>query len=315
MGREISLRASDILRYKHMERQLERCSIERFKRLSEGGCIPVHLARGGEAVLIEPYRKNPRLELPDHLGLRALEISLKENKKLRDAGIDGDWIDGKKLAVHSADKYQDRIRLRVSMIRWSEIEALRGLSLEDMLRLKVLKLDTYTHLVCKEDGHELLVVGLQGKPPDPRMGKQNGRPRWTLSANGTVDAEILCTAGSPARVWVENSRNELREELGIDPEADLQYLGLILDAKVSIGALGIVGMMRTGLTLRQVEDARKQAIDQVEVEAIDAIAVEQEAFIRYLEANREGMTPQLITSLVMLGYSLWGESFLAGAER
>ncbi|MFH0884724.1 MAG: hypothetical protein V1861_03370 [Candidatus Micrarchaeota archaeon] len=325
----ISLRPKDIRDYSSLKTQVDGQALERFKRLTEGGCIPLHLpAANRQKVAVEPGegrgRVLPRLYLPEDIRLRADEIVAYENRKLEEAGIMGGWIDGGKLAVRSISVSvpDNRLSLGVSSLRWSEILAMGGLPFEEIADYGALKLDTNTHVLARHNDHDILLVGHRGrKPGEPRMGdiallapaKEN--TQWTLATNGTVDADVMCSIPNPEDIWIANSLREFKEELGMDSHEKLSYLGLIVDPKMFVGALGIVGVIETDLSPYEVDEARKRAKYAVEVPVLDTIPLEKDTLATYLRVNRSNMVPQLVTSIVMLGYSRWGSGFLELADK
>ena len=261
------------------------------------------------------------LDIPLDMGERAMQITREENEKLRMRGVEGAWIDGEKLAVASMSASGSCAYLSVRMMRWSEILAMKELTFSEIAGLGAFNLDTNTHVLARENEHELLMVAQRGrKPGEPRMGTEMllapavGGVQWTLATNGTVDAPLTRTERSDL-VWMKNSLKEFRDELGVDGAAGLRYLGMMIDTNMFIGAFGILGVMNTTLSPGQLDDARRKARDGTEVAALDAIPMEKENLAAYLRVNRGSMVPQLISGLVILGYNRWGEDFLRQADR
>ncbi len=348
MAIQISLRPQDIRAYSSLEKKLPKTSLERFKSLCEGGCHALDLSSGwGTAVSVNRFAQamatGPmpselcntalRLLLPEDIRMGAMDIILRENRKLRDSGVQGSWIDGEKLAVRSIMKTDGRaspdimkwkaddLSLEVSMMKWSEILALKGLPFDEIADYGAFKLDTNTHVVARENAHDLLLVGHRGrKPGEPRMGSEallapaRDGTQWTLATNGTIDAELL-GAGDPNEVWINNSTKEFSEELGVSWDHFIDYLGLIVDTKMFVGAIGIVGVIQTSLMPEEIDEIRKLARDAVEVSKLDAIPLESGSLAQYLRVNRSNMVPQLVTSIAMLGYSRFGDGFLKLADK
>jgi len=324
--RIISLRPIDIRSYAALANQLDPRALARFKALIENACVPVHLASAQAHTVgimaATGLSGMDRVHLPETVVLTANEIVAKENQKLREQGVQGKWVDGKKLAVQAAMTKDPDVLIKVVSIQWSEILAMKGFSFDLIADFRAFKLDTNTHVLAMDNGHQVLLVGHRGrKPGEPRMGSEallapaKMGTQWTLATNGTVDADVLSSAKDASKVWVKNSLKEFSEELGVEGENNLRYLGLIVDTKMFIGAIGIVGVIDTHLTPYEIDEKRKKARDAVEVPMLDVIPLEQESLAAYLRINRSNMVPQLVTSIAMLGYGQFGDAFLKLADK
>lgn len=328
-GTTVKLDPQDIRAYASLRGQLGPRALSRFKSLTEGACVPLHLRdRQGGRAEISIYAVNAAGEAPGALSLpadvsaRAAEIVAEENAKLRAQGIGKEWIDGEKLAVQCINVMPGTITMGVSVLRWSEILAMKGLPFDEVAGMRAFKLDTNTHVIADDNGTPMLLVGQRGrKPGDPRMGSEallapkKGSVQWTLATNGTLDLEVMAAVKDKREAWKLNSRKELGEELGVSETHGLTYLGLMVDPKMFVGALGIVGVIKTGMSPVQVDEKRKEAKHGIEVPVLDAIALEKGPIADYLRKNRDSMVPQLVTGLAMLGYSLWGNGFLRQADK
>lgn len=324
--RYISLRSRDVRSCKSLRGLQEKESIERLKKLTEGGCKPLHIETPESPTDLLSIRLHNsgfmRLKLTKKINQKAQEIFAQENRKLKEKHPDKEWIDGEKLALQTMSLINDEIYLTASIMGFSHILAMKDFDFGQIAGLKALKLDTNTHVVAREGEHRLLLVAQRGKKPgDPRLGTESlcapvgSEVQWTLATNGMIDADVVQSTEAPA-VWVRNSFKEFKEELGVEKDGTLiKYLGMMVDTVKFTGATGILGMIETEFTPDQIEEKRTKAIDKYEVPVLDAIALEKEAIARFLRENRGNMVPQLITGLAVLGFVSWGEDFLARADR
>lgn len=140
------------------------------------------------------------------------------------------------------------------------------------------------------------------------------KEQWTLAVNGTVDYEVMASAPKPSEAWRMNSQKEAKEELGLSELSQPKYLGTIVDGKMFVGAMGIVGVMESRISLKYLHFAKMHAVDGHEIADIDVIPMEMEAFAKHLKTGLQ-CTPQLTTGLVLLGYDQWGYDFLKLAAR
>lgn len=317
---------------------------ERLNALTQGACIPLHPGRSVDGTRKDSdlsihssdfiHNQLSPLELPPEIRDRAHEIARLENEKLQARDIEGEWIDGEKLAVQLlvvSDQirgHQMRLSFEVSVLRWSEILALKDIPFDRLAAWGALHLDTNTHVVAKENKHRVLILAKRGnKPGDPRMGEELFYPsvgdrQWTLATNGTIDAATARSVEFGGLVWEKSVLAEAQQELGLEMLAEksgkplsLSYVGVLLDTSLFVGTISILGAIYTSLPLRAVEEAWKSAPDRSEIEQFDTIPMECDAVARYLREHRARMLPELVTGLVLLGYNHWGERFLRKADR
>jgi hypothetical protein len=327
-GVGISLNAEEILDYSAIKAQLDRKAYLRFKSLTEKAAIPLHVGdQEGMTISIHPTYGSPgdppkNLRLRPEIAQRAGAIAEHENRKLAEAGVEGPWIDGEKLAVQGINLVDNYMMMGVSIIKWSQILALKDFSFRAVADLLAFKLDTNTHVTAVEDGRRVLLVGQRGrKPGEPRMGSEallapvGENVQWTLATNGTIDYDVMNAAMDGTGIWKLNSMREFREELGVEGSYRLRYLGTIVDPVMFVGALGIVGVIETSLSPYDIDDAKKRARHGIEVPVLDFIPLEQDEVAKYLRANRSNMVPQLVTGIALLGYQNWGLDFLKKADR
>ena len=171
-----------------------------------------------------------------------------ENEKLEKQGVKGGWIDGEKLAVTDLAIHPGQLSFSTSIFNFSHILAMKDFSFEQIAELSAFKLDTNTHILAKDGGHTVLLVGQRGrKPGEPRMGAEalcapaGSKIQWTLATNGILDLDVLDPKkASPDEAWIENSFKEFEEELGVSKTGSLRYLGTMVDPHMFIGALGIL---------------------------------------------------------------------------
>jgi hypothetical protein len=318
----ISLSAKDISSFRYMREAFDKKSFSRFKSLVEGACTPVHLSDEAKteretSVLIGPAvgYPPPYLELPQEVYVRAAVVAREENAK-----IGGGWIDGDKLAVSSALYFRSTLSMLVKRMKYSQIVAMKGDSFEEIASRGAFKLDTNTHVIATEGGRELLVVGARGRSTgEPKMGAETflapaeGDMQWSLATNGMIEAEMV-SSGKEAEAWMKSSLRELGP-IGYRQQQSMRYLGLIVDQHTLRGAVGIVGELRTKLSPQEIEEGRRNTRHSVEVPKLDAVPLDVDALASYLRANRGSMTPQLISSLVILGHDRWGNAFLEKADK
>jgi hypothetical protein len=57
-----------------------------------------------------------------------------------------------------------------------------------------------------------------------------------------------------------------------------------------------------------------RALHGAEAPAFEVVGLERDSIAAFFRTNRERMTPQLATSLVILGYCRWGVEFLKLAD-
>jgi hypothetical protein len=319
----ISLNAGDMSTFKSMDGHLKPKDLERFKSLLERGCLPLHINSQQEINKIFVYiNQGTRrcLKLSDDVRSTASGIVAAENEKLKAKGVEGEWIDGEKLAV-TRMVVDDYIIFSTSIFNFSHILAMKDFTFEKIAALSAFKLDTNTHVLATEGKHRLLLVGQRGrKPGEPRMGSEalcapvGSEVQWTLATNGILDADVP-VAINPEQAWIENSFKEFEEELGVSKTGSLRYLATMVDPHMFTGALGILGAIETNLSPEQIHEARKKARHAVEVPVLDVIPMEEDAIATYLRVNRSNMVPQLVTGLVVLGFESWGENFLIKADK
>jgi hypothetical protein len=321
----ISLRASDMRAFKSLEGSLPPNILDRFKSLVENGCLPLHLNKKENPTrFIHVTASNyNRLGLSAEVQKAAKDIIQAENRKLRDQGIEGEWIDGEKLAVTELVDDSRRLFFSTSVFNFSHILAMKDFSFDQIAGLLAFKLDTNTHVLAKEGKHRLLLVGQRGrKPGEPRMGSEalcapvGAEVQWTLATNGILDLPVLVeNLAHPDLAWINNSFKEFEEELGISKTGSISYLATMVDPHMFTGAMGILGAIETDLTPKQIHEARKLAKHAVEVPVLDTIPMEEDSIATYLRVNRNNMVPQLVTGLVVLGFESWGKSFLVKADK
>ncbi|MBD3210890.1 hypothetical protein GF318_05925 [Candidatus Micrarchaeota archaeon] len=319
--RVISLRHNDICQFKNISPQLTRKSLERFKRLTENGCVPLHLhtekgARSSRSVYVIPaYGRLSDLRLPDSIREKASAIRSRENAK---AG--GRWVDSDKLAVDSLGILPGTISALVTKMKLSETLAMKHFGIEDICRLKAFRLNTNAHVTARDNGREVLLVAQKETTPSgKRMGDNallSEKTRGGLASNGMFDADVISSEKRAGDAWESCCRKEFEEETGISLETtNPDYLGLVMDTVQPVGAIGILGILRAELETKQIDEARKKANGSAGIAALDTIPMEGSAMARYLRENRDSMVPQLITGLVILGYENWGAEFLRQADK
>jgi hypothetical protein len=324
----VSLRPEDIRSYRNLRLQLGKLALKRFKSLTEDGCVPLHIeTRGGDVSLsIFPAystssKPPPFLQLPPKMLGKPAAIMAEPGKKPLDHGIQGRCVDGIKLAVRSMSVVGNSISMQVSRMLWDQILALDGLGFDEIAHLEALRLDTNTHVIAMERNWQILLVGRRSmEPGEARAGAttlsapSGTNAQWTLPVNGCVDHGLMMRS-RPCQVWKDNSLKEFEEELGVFDATEVRYLGTVVDTRLFLGAIGIVGVIETPLTPTQVDDSRRRMSHGMEVPALDAVPLEMDEIAAYLRANRDRMVPQLVSGLVMLGYDRWGMDFLRAADK
>jgi hypothetical protein len=290
-------------------------TLARFKSLTERGCTPLQVrSRKAESVDVDilpfaaPHGKAPPvLKLPEKVAAKASLIAKEEGRKT----WPDEWKDGEKLSVGSAGVVSDNLVLLVSRMKWSHVLAIKDLPFDNVAAMQAFKLDTNTHVIAQDGNHRVLVIAKRGQ--DGHLATR-GTQQWTLAVNGTVDYEVMAASPTCSETWKMNSRKEANDELGLSDLSQPKYLGTIVDGKMFVGAVGIVGVMESRMSLRYLHFAKKHAVDGGEIADMDVIPMEMEAFAGYLKAGLPS-TPQLTTGLVLLGYDQWGYDFLKLAGR
>ncbi len=325
----ISLRPNDIRSFRGLEKQVTPMELSRFKSLTEGSCIPLHINQDYDvkfvSVFLEP---KARLKHVDDIHMKALAIAKKEEWKLMESGASGRWIDGERLSVKSISSGKKSITFMNNILLQSEILAMKGLPFERVARAGGFRLDTQAHILAMDSGNPVILVGRQKKGPgQPTMESKalltplREEALWTIATSRALDTDVLRQPTLPEQAWLRNILKQFDGEVGLQSESagdsvgngfywDLKYIGTTIDLHMSVGVTGILGLIDTNLSPQSIDDARADASL-----VLEAVPLEMYSLGKFLQVNRDNMVPQFITGLLMLGYDFWGEEFLIHADR
>ena len=138
------------------------------------------------------------------------------------------------------------------------------------------------------------------------------KEQLTFASNGMVDADMLAYPAD--EVVKRNVVAELQEEiLGEKPDVGvgpISFHGLMVDTIMFTGAFGIVNSLELPLTVREIEELRKTAVDGSEIDRFYYVGDSAGAIAEFLKEKRDCCIPQLTSGLVMYGYNTYGKEFL-----